>query len=58
MLQENPELYAKHEDYRKKRGVFNEKFKYDGKKRQKYYIRRTKTPSGTNIPTSTRPTGG
>ena len=35
----NPELYAKYEDYRKKRVVFNEKFKYDGTKRQKYYIR-------------------
>jgi hypothetical protein len=39
MLQTNPELFAKYEDYRKKRGVFNEKFKYDGKKRQKYYVR-------------------
>jgi hypothetical protein len=39
MLQENPELFAKYEDYRKKRGVFNEKFKSDGKKRQKYYVR-------------------
>jgi hypothetical protein len=39
MLQENPELYAKHEDYRKKRGVFNERFKKDGKRRQKYYMR-------------------
>jgi hypothetical protein len=39
MLQENPELFHKYEDYRKKRGVFNEKFKYDGKKRQKYYVR-------------------
>lgn len=35
----NPELYIKYEDYRKKRVVFNEKFKYDGSKRQKYYIR-------------------
>ncbi len=35
----NPELYLKYEDYRKKRVVFNEKFKYDGKKRQKYYVR-------------------
>jgi hypothetical protein len=39
MLQENPELYAKHDDYRKKRGVFNQKFEKDGKKRQKYYMR-------------------
>jgi len=38
-LQTNPELYAKYEDYRKKRGAFNEQFKYDGKKRQKYYVR-------------------
>ena len=38
-LQKNPELYAKYEDYRKKRTVFNEKFKNDGSKRQKYYIR-------------------
>jgi hypothetical protein len=38
-LQENPELYNRFEDYRKKRTVFNEKFKYDGKKRQKYYVR-------------------
>ena len=38
-LQTNPELFLKFEDYRKKRSVFNEKFKYDGKKRQKYYIR-------------------
>jgi len=35
----NPELFLKHEDYRKKRTVFNEKFKYDGAKRQKYYVR-------------------
>jgi hypothetical protein len=35
----NPELYLKYEDYRKKRMVFNEKFKYDGTKRQKYYVR-------------------
>jgi hypothetical protein len=35
----NPELWAKYEDYRKKRVVLNEKFKYDGDKRQKYYIR-------------------
>jgi hypothetical protein len=35
----NPDLWAKYEDYRKKRVVFNEKFKYDGDKRQKYYIR-------------------
>jgi hypothetical protein len=39
MLQENPELYAKHEDYRTKRGLCNEKFKQDGKRRQKYYMR-------------------
>ncbi|HEY0257521.1 MAG TPA: DUF6065 family protein, partial [Candidatus Methylacidiphilales bacterium] len=38
-LQTNPELYAKYEDYRKKRGAFNEKFLKDGKKRQKYYVR-------------------
>ena len=38
-LQTNPELFAKYEDYRKKRVVFNEKFKYDGTKRQKYYVR-------------------
>jgi hypothetical protein len=38
-LQENPELYAAYEDYRKKRTVFNEKFKHDGRKRQKYYVR-------------------
>jgi hypothetical protein len=38
-LSTNPELMAKFEDYRKKRGVFNEKFKYDGDKRQKYYVR-------------------
>jgi len=35
----NPDLYAKFEDYRKKRAVFNEKFKYEGDKRQKYYVR-------------------
>ena len=35
----NPELFIKYEDYRKKRTVFNEKFKYDGAKRQKYYVR-------------------
>jgi hypothetical protein len=35
----NPDLYIKYEDYRKKRTVFNEKFKYDGSKRQKYYVR-------------------
>ena len=34
-----PELYARYEDYRKKRSVFNEKFKYEGRKRQKYYVR-------------------
>jgi len=41
MLQGNPELYAKFEDYRKKRGVFNKKFELpgEGKKRQKYYMR-------------------
>jgi hypothetical protein len=39
MLQDNPELYAKYEDYRKKRFVFNKKFEQDGKKRQKYYVR-------------------
>jgi hypothetical protein len=39
MLQENPELFMKYEDYRKKRGMFNEKFKNDGKRRQKYYVR-------------------
>jgi hypothetical protein len=40
LLQSNPELYAKYEDYRKKRGVFNEKFLIEGgKKRQKYYVR-------------------
>ena len=38
-LDTNPELYAKYEDYRKKRTVFNEKFKHDGRKRQKYYVR-------------------
>jgi hypothetical protein len=38
-LESNPELAAKYEDYRKKRSVFNEKFKYDGEKRQKYYVR-------------------
>ena len=38
-LHNNPELYARYEDYRKKRTVFNEKFKYDGTKRQKYYVR-------------------
>jgi hypothetical protein len=38
-LQSNPELYARYEDYRKKRGVFNQKFEVDGKKRQKYYVR-------------------
>jgi hypothetical protein len=38
-LETNPELYARYEDYRKKRTVFNEKFKYDGSKRQKYYVR-------------------
>jgi hypothetical protein len=38
-METNPELYAKYEDYRKKRTVFNEKFKYDGSKRQKYYVR-------------------
>ena len=38
-LESNPELFAKHEDYRKKRTVFNERFKYDGDKRQKYYVR-------------------
>jgi Family of unknown function (DUF6065) len=35
----NPELYIKHEDYLKKRVVFNEKFKYHATKRQKYYVR-------------------
>jgi hypothetical protein len=35
----NPELFIKYEDYRKKRTVFNERFKYDGAKRQKYYVR-------------------
>jgi len=35
----NPDLYLKYEDYRKKRTVFNERFKYDGTKRQKYYVR-------------------
>ena len=35
----NPDLFLKYEDYRKKRTVFNEKFKYDGTKRQKYYVR-------------------
>jgi hypothetical protein len=39
MLQTNPDLYIRYEDYRKKRVVFNEKFKYDGSKRQKYYVR-------------------
>jgi hypothetical protein len=39
MLQTNPELYAKYEDYRKKRVVFNKKFEHDGSKRQKYYVR-------------------
>jgi hypothetical protein len=38
-MDNNPELFLKYEDYRKKRIVFNEKFKYDGSKRQKYYIR-------------------
>jgi hypothetical protein len=38
-IQSHPELYAKYEDYRKKRAVFNEKFKYDGNRRQKYYVR-------------------
>jgi hypothetical protein len=38
-LETNPDLYAKYEDYRKKRTVFNERFKYDGSKRQKYYVR-------------------
>ncbi len=38
-MDSNPELFAKYEDYRKKRTVFNEKFKYDGSKRQKYYVR-------------------
>ena len=38
-MQTNPELYAKYEDYRKKRVVFNAKFDYDGTKRQKYYVR-------------------
>jgi hypothetical protein len=38
-MQTNPELFAKYNDYRKKRTVFNEKFQYDGTKRQKYYIR-------------------
>jgi hypothetical protein len=38
-LQENPELFAQYEDYRKKRTVFNKKFEQDGKKRQKYYVR-------------------
>jgi hypothetical protein len=38
-LQENPELYRAYEDYRTKRQVFNEKFKHDGRKRQKYYVR-------------------
>jgi hypothetical protein len=38
-LQSNPELLAKYEDYRKKRTVFNEKFKYHATKRQKYYVR-------------------
>jgi hypothetical protein len=38
-MESNPELFAKYEDYRKKRTVFNEKFKYDGSKRQKYYVR-------------------
>jgi hypothetical protein len=40
LLQSNPELNAKFEDYRKKRKVFNEKFNEDGgKTRQKYYVR-------------------
>jgi hypothetical protein len=38
-MESNPELYARYEDYRKKRTVFNETFKYDGSKRQKYYVR-------------------
>jgi hypothetical protein len=38
-LESNPELLAKFEDYRKKRGVFNEKFASEGDKRQKYYVR-------------------
>jgi hypothetical protein len=38
-LQTNPELFAKYDDYRKKRTVFNEMFKYDGTRRQKYYVR-------------------
>jgi len=38
-LQTNPELYYRYDDYRKKRTVFNKKFEYDGKKRQKYYVR-------------------
>jgi hypothetical protein len=38
-METNPELYTRYEDYRKKRVVFNEKFKYDGQKRQKYYVR-------------------
>jgi hypothetical protein len=38
-MQTNPELYAKYEDYRKKRVVFNQKFQVDGTKRQKYYVR-------------------
>ena len=35
----NVELHARFEDYRKKREVFNEKFKYHATKRQKYYVR-------------------
>ena len=38
-LQSNPELFERFEDYKKKRMVFNEKFKHDGRKRQKYYVR-------------------
>jgi len=38
-MDSNPELFAKYEDYRKKRVVFNKKFDYDGTKRQKYYVR-------------------
>lgn len=38
-LKNNVELFEKFEDYRKKRTVFNEKFKYHATKRQKYYVR-------------------
>lgn len=38
-MQSNPELYARFEDYRKKRTAFNETFDSDTKKRQKYYVR-------------------